>query len=265
MGVHSAFNRIAVTGGAGYLGTLTCQHLQAMGAVVRSIDIVKNSRATVAWEETIADLGDFEAIEASLRDIDLVIHLGANLAEDDWSAALQANIVGTYNIFESARRLGIPRIVYASSHHVSGMYPTTTRLDTRAPTRPDSLYGLSKAFAEQTAQYYWDKYGIESAGLRIGSARPEPQQPRESYTWLSEQDYCRLLDACTSVVVLEHTLVWGISDNEGGWWDNSLASHLGYAPHDRAERFKGAMSPGDAALLKFQGGKRALYALKEKK
>ena len=263
MSVHSPFNRIAVTGGAGYLGTLTCQHLHGMGKTVRSIDIVKNSRAPILWEEAVVDLADFEGIEAALRDIDLVIHLGASLAEDDWSPILQANIVGTYNIFESARRLGIRRVIYASSHHVSGMYRTTTVLDTAAPTRPDSLYGLSKTFAEQTAQYYWDKYGIESAGLRIGSVRPKPQIPREHYTWLSEPDYCRLVDACMSAALLEHTLVWGISNNEGYWWDNALASHLGYAPKDGAGRFNGALSPADTASLKFQGGKRSLYGLKE--
>ena len=259
-----SFNRIAVTGGAGYLGTLTCRHLQNRGKIVRSIDIVKNSSAPGLWDEAIVDLADMEKVEAALKDVDLVIHLGANLAVDDWSPILQSNIVGTYNIFESARRLGIRRVIYASSHHVSGMYRTTTRLDTNAPTRPDSLYGLSKAFAEQTAQYYWDKYGIESAGLRIGSARPKPEQPREHYTWLSEPDYCRLVDACMSTVLLEHTLVWGISDNEGGWWDNSLVSHLGYAPRDGAERFEGTMSPADAASLEFQGGKRALYGLTKK-
>lgn len=256
--------RVAVTGGAGYLGAVTSRHLKAKGNHVRSLDIRSPADPAAADEALQVDLGDFEGVKAALRDIDLVIHLGASLAEDDWAPILNANIVGSYNVFESARQLGIPRVIYASSHHVSGMYRTTEVVDTRAPTRPDSLYGLSKTFAEQLAQYYWDKYGIESAGLRIGSARPQPEQAREHFTWLSEPDYCRLIDACIATVRIEHTLVWGISDNHGAWWSNALVSHLGYAPKDGAVPLDRPATSAEAASLAYQGGKRALLGLKGK-
>jgi uronate dehydrogenase len=201
---------------------------------------------------------------ASLREASAVIHLGASLAEDDWTPILQANIVGAYNVFEAARQCQVARIVYASSHHVSGMYPTTQRLDTLAPTRPDSLYGLSKTFGEQLGQYYWDKYGLESVGLRIGSVRPKPEQTRELFTWLSECDYCRLIDACLTASRVDHTLVWGVSGNGANWWDNAQASHLGFFPRDSADASTVKASDDDAALLRFQGGKRSLHGFSRK-
>src|SRR3546814_2598410 len=80
------------------------------------------------------------------------------------------------------------RVIYASSHHAVGMYPISERLDVDKPARPDSLYGLSKCFGEDLARYYWDKFGIESVCLRIGSTRPMPNESRELATWLSEPD-----------------------------------------------------------------------------
>src|SRR3546814_18041437 len=71
------------------------------------------------------------------------------------------------------------RVIYASSHHAVGMYPISERLDVDKPARPDSLYGLSKCFGEDLARYYWDKFGIESVCLRIGSTRPMPNESRD--------------------------------------------------------------------------------------
>lgn len=252
--------RIVVTGGNGYLGRLTCRHLHDLGHVVISLDITAPEE-TPAWQLVQADLADADAVASALAGAGIVIHLGANLSENDWTAIEAANIGGAYNVFEAARTSGVSRIIYASSHHVSGMYPPSTVLGLSEPTRPDSLYGLSKVFGEQLAQYYWDKYGLESVGLRIGSVRPQPSQARELHTWMSEADYLRFIERAMAIPTVGHSLAWGVSDNPDLWWSNAEAKALGYVPRDSSAGFTVERSGKDAELLRFQGGKRSLHAL----
>lgn len=58
-------------------------------------------------------------------------------------------------------------MVYASSVHAIGYHRLEDHIDANDPHRPDSLYGLSKCFVEDLGRLYWDKFGIESAMLRI--------------------------------------------------------------------------------------------------
>ena len=63
-------------------------------------------------------------------------------------------------------------MIFASSNHAVGFYRQDQTIDATAPQRPDGYYGLSKSFGEDVAQFYWNRYGIQSASLRIGSAFP---------------------------------------------------------------------------------------------
>lgn len=257
---------VAITGAAGYLGRLTRAHLLESGYRLRLLDIVAMDRVADGEVAIQGDLANFDHVAEALSGAQLVVHLGASLSVDDWRPVLDTNIAGTYNVYEAARQNGIGRIVYASSHHISGMYPTREPIGLQAPVRPDSLYGLSKAFGENLAQYYWDKFGIETVALRIGSARLEPKESRERFTWLSEPDYCRLVDASILAPHVGFTPIWGVSDNDGGWWSNEGTSHLGFRPKDNAAQRKDLAhpSPGDS-MLKLQGGKRALHRLGERR
>lgn len=261
------YKRILITGAAGQVGCLARQALRGRVPYLRLSDIAAMAPAGDGEELWPCDLADAPAIDAMLQGVDAVVHLGASLNVDDWQDTLRINIAGSYNIYESARRAGVKRIVYASSHHAVGMYPVGERIDTDAPGRPDSLYGLSKCFGEDLARYYWDKYGIESVCLRIGSARPQPNESRELATWLSEPDLERLLLASLAAPSVEHTVVFGVSGNRDSWWDNEKsAARLGYAPQDDASahadrvhrRVERGESPGPYPL---QGGKRAEHGL----
>src|SRR5690606_8985578 len=115
---------------------------------------------------------------------------------------LQANIVGMYNLYEAARRHGVKRIVFASSNHVTGYYRQGETIDATVPVRPDGLYGVSKAFGENLSRFYFDRYGIETACVRIGSSFPEPKDRRMLASWLSYDDLHRLVTACLTTPVL---------------------------------------------------------------
>jgi len=256
--------RVLLTGAAGRLGTFLHQWLAARGHDVIGTDIRQKETGPSL---ILADLADRDAVDGLMSsNIDAIIHMGGLSGEASWTDILDANIAGTYNIFEAGRRAGVRRVVYASSHHAVGMYPTEQTLDDQAALRPDSLYGLSKCFGENTARYYWDKFGLEAVCLRIGSTRPKPSEARELSTWLSEPDFTALVHACLTAVSVEFSIVYGVSDNTHSWWSNAHASHIGYAPKDNAEIYRAQVQAqidaGKAAPdYALQGGKRADYGL----
>ena len=216
--------------------------------------------AAVAEELQSAALQDRDAVFALLRDVDAVVHLGGVSVEGPFEPILQANIVGMHHLYEAARTHGVRRIVYASSNHVTGFYRQDEVIDARAPMRPDGHYGLSKAFGENLAQFYFDRYGLETVSLRIGSSFPEPKDRRMLATWLSYDDLERLVVASLTAPVVGHTVIYGMSDNAATWWDNTAARHIGYRPQDSSEVFRAAVEARQPPLdmhdpvTRYQGG-----------
>ena len=255
------YDRILVTGAAGYLGRLVRASLRGRVPHVRLTDIAPMDPASGGEELHPCDLADAAGIARALEGVDAVVHLGASLNVDDWPQTLAINIAGTYNVFEAARRAGARRVVYASSHHAVGMYPTTQQIGIDVPLRPDSLYGLSKCFGENLAHYCWDKFGLEAVCLRIGSAKPAAVERREYATWLSEPDFERLLLASLSAPAVGFSVAYGMSDNGEVWWDNTDAAHLGFEPADKAVPPAGGIPA--APDYPMQGGKRAAHGLLE--
>lgn len=189
----------------------------------------------------LADLADATAVDAMVAGVDAIVHLGGISVEAAFEPILQANILGVYNLYEAARKHGVKRVVFASSNHVTGFYKQSETIHADHPARPDGLYGVSKAFGEDLSRFYFDRYGIETACVRIGSSFPEPKDRRMLATWLSFDDLHRLISACLSTPVLGHSIVFGMSDNAVTWWDNSRAHHIGYVPQDSSDVFREAV------------------------
>jgi uronate dehydrogenase len=254
------FKRLLLTGAAGGLGRELRPRLKAYCDHLRLSDIADLGSAAAGEETVRIPLEDKAAVHALLRDVDAVVHLGGVSVEAPFEPILAANVVGAFNLYEAARQHGVKRIVFASSNHVTGMYRQDEVIDTRAPVRPDGMYGLSKAWGENLARLYWDRHGIETACMRIGSSFPEPKDRRMLATWLSYDDLERLVVACLTAPVVGYSVVYGVSDNNTVWWDNTHAAHLGYRPRDSSERFRHAVEArqqvldrNDPAVL-LQGG-----------
>ena len=123
--------RVLITGAAGGIGRRLRADLSGIYPLLRLSDVAVPAPAGPGEEVVIADLADLAACEALCDGIDGIVHLGGQAIEADWETVLRANIVGCYNLFEAARRRGVKRVVFASTNHVMGFYPRTTRIDDR--------------------------------------------------------------------------------------------------------------------------------------
>ncbi len=251
---------LLMTGAAGGLGQAMRERLKANCEVLRLSDVSAMAPAGAGEEVVQADLADAEAVKALVAGCQAIVHFGGVSTEQPWGLILQANIIGLYNLYEAARIHGVKRIVFASSNHVMGFYRQSDVVDALSPPRPDGLYGVSKAFGEDLSRMYFERWGIETACVRIGSCLPEPRDRRMLASWISHDDMHRLITACLTTQVLGHSIIYGTSDNSVSWYDNRLAHHIGYRPKDSSDMFREAVfarTPepdlSDPAM-QFQGG-----------
>ncbi len=254
-------NRLLMTGAAGGVGSKLRPFLPAIARHVVLSDIVEIADLAEHESFVACELGDAQAVSGLFAGgVDGVIHLGGISVEKRWELILDGNIAGTYNLFEAARHHGRPRIVFASSNHVIGYYRRDERLDNTVLPKPDSLYGVSKAFGENLATLYFEKFGQECLSVRIGSCFDRPKNPRMLATWLAAEDLYDLIARAFAAPRLGHTVVFGASGNEESWWDNSRAGFLGWTPKHSSARWReeviaGAApeAPDDPAVV-YQGG-----------
>lgn len=220
--------QILLTGASGRLGSHLRQWFAARGRAFLPTDIVAPEDGSPV---EIADLADRAAIDRLMaQDISAVVHFGGMAKEAGWQTVLEANIMGTYNVFESARNAGVGRVIFASSYHAQGMYPTAeVPIEIDAPYRPDSLYGVSKAFGETLSRLYFDKFGIECLAIRICTAG-QPGTPREARLWFNRDDLASLVDRALNIETLGHRTIYGISDNPNAFFVNAPDAEFGWSP-----------------------------------
>lgn len=254
------FNRLLLTGAAGGLGKVLRETLRPYAKIIRLSDIAEMAPPAGDHEEVVqCNLADKAAVNALCEGVDAIAHFGGVSVERPFEEILEGNIKGVFHIYEAARKHGIKRVIFASSNHVIGFYKQSEKIDASVPRRPDSYYGLSKSYGEDMASFYFDRYGIETVSIRIGSSFPEPLNRRMLASYLSYRDLTDLIGRSLFTPNVGHTVVYGASNNRDGWWDNHMASHLGFEPKDSSEPFRKKVEqqppyePNDPALI-YQGG-----------
>lgn len=231
--------KLLITGAGGSLGAVCRTKLQPIAKTIR-LGVRNQIGEAAAHEEIICcDIGDKVAVEELVDGCDGIVHLAGQANEAPWETIRNANIDGMMNLYEAARKSSVtPRIVFASSNHAIGFYEQNERIDASAMPRPDGLYGVSKVFGEALARMYFDKFGIETACVRIGSCFPKPTNHRMLATWMSHDDFIRLIERVFSVPRLGCPIIYGASDNSASWWDNHETSYLGWSPQDSADVYR---------------------------
>lgn len=177
-----AGKRYLITGGTGCIGAWVVRNLVTASipvAVLTSRRRFERLELVLTREELAGlaiidgDLNDIDAIEgaASRLGVGTIVHLAGlqfPFCAADPIAGARVNVQGTLSMFELARRLGIGRLVYASSAAVYGPkthYPAEI-VGADAPLFPTSHYGVFKVANEQGARVAWEAQGIASIGLR---------------------------------------------------------------------------------------------------
>lgn len=251
---------LLLTGAAGGVGKAIRPLLKQLAEKVVLSDMVEMSDLAPHESFVKCDLSNRAEVDIAVAGVDGIIHLGGISVEKPFELILKGNIEGVYNLYEAARHNGMPRIVFASSNHTIGYYRRDEKLNGHSLMRPDSLYGVSKCFGENLASFYFDKFGQETLSVRIGSLTEKPQTTRMLATWLSAGDFVQLCERGFEAPRLGHAMVYGASNNEETWWDNSSASFLGWKPQDSSAKWRaevllkaGKEDPKDPAHI-YQGG-----------
>lgn len=256
-----------MTGASGRIGSVLRSRLARPGRTLRLLDIVppppvagRPDRA--ADEFILASVTDLAAMTDASAGADAVIHLAGIPHEAPWERIMEANIHGTYAVFEAARRAGVPRVIYASSNHAVGSTPRSAfPVPDYAFPAPDTYYGVSKAASEALAALYHHRYGLDAICLRILSCEERPSTVRALATWLSPDDTGRLFEACLGAERPGFRVIFGVSANtRGGWVSLEEARALGYQPRDDAEAYAaeiiaahGEPDPADPVFARLGG------------
>lgn len=164
--------KILVTGGQGKIGRFLVQELVTSGHQVTVLDqIAGPERSAVRY--LLGDVQDLGQVMEAMHGAEAVIHLAAihnpNIATT--TVVYQTNVVGTFNVHQAAYRLGVNRVVSASSNAIVGwsysedFLPDYLPIDENHPLRPTDVYGLSKEIGETIARSYALK-GLATVSLR---------------------------------------------------------------------------------------------------
>jgi len=251
---------ILVTGAAGDIGSRLRRLLKGVYSRIRWSDIRTPPDLGAAEEFLPADLSDDAQVETIVAGMDGIVHLGGFSVEGPWDTIHKANIVGCYNVFEAAYRAGVKRIVFASSNHAVGFYPRDKKIGVDVTVRPDSRYGVSKAFGEALGALYADKHGLRVTCIRIGNVGDAPIDKRRLSIWLKPEDLLELIRIGLEHPDIRFEVFYGCSDNAAAWWDNANALRFGYRPQGRAEDYRAqamaaqATMPADPVGDRYQGG-----------
>lgn len=269
---------IVLTGSSGTVGTALMEHLSDAYSITPIDTDPHPDHDTV-----IADVTDQESIQPHFQDHDALIHLalppgtpGPGTNEIEWSEPFAENLQATNTVYDCAVSAGLESIIFASSNHAVGMveqqqtpevYFGGIRAGHDEPHRPDSLYGVLKAYGEDLGRFVAEEHSIRFYGLRIGSLRdPEYDHPygdaeagvergefdRESDAyrrqaarmkglWISRADFAHLVECCLEDESVRWDHFYGVSNNARRWLDDLdyAAETIGYTPTDQGENWDG--------------------------
>jgi nucleoside-diphosphate-sugar epimerase len=243
---------VLVTGLTGLIGSALRRHLDPAGYDLRSL----SRRAVDGVASHQADIGDLDAIQPAFAGVDSVVHLAAAVGNPAFDVVLRTNVVGTYNVFEAARRAGVSRVIFASSGAVISGWeraePYRSLADGRydglrdwpmitheTPLRPSGLYGASKVWGEALGRQYADAHGLSVLCVRIGRVRADdrPKEPRDFAVFCSQRDVAGMIERCLAAPpTLRFDIFFVTSRNRWGYRDLDHArSVVGFEPADAAE------------------------------
>jgi UDP-glucose 4-epimerase len=190
--------KILVTGGAGFIGSHLSEGLLKQGAKVTVLDNfddfypgkeenVKGLLTSERFKLVKGSILDLELVENLVKGADAVVHLagqaGIRYCNEHPFKANSVNAGGTLNVVVSCQKLGVKKLVYASSSSIFGD-PVKMPMDETHPTDPNNGYGASKLAGEKYCMSYARAFGMDTTCLRYFSVygpRGRPDQVLYSF------------------------------------------------------------------------------------
>ncbi len=205
--------RIFFTGGAGKAGKVVVPYLLERGHRVVNIDLVPLDHPGV--DNLIVDITDsgqvFNAMTSyanfdelvpgtGVPKFDAVVHFAAvpRILINPDNETFRVNAMGTYNVIEAAVKLGVPKIVFASSETTYGVCfadgerkPEYIPVDEDHPVVPEDSYAMSKVVNEATGRSFQRRSGADIYGIRINNVIAPEQYQSDFPEWLANPDMRR--------------------------------------------------------------------------
>lgn len=237
--------RVLILGGHGLIGTLLREGLSELYEVLIS-DVSCPDNLPDTYLNI--DIRDYDNLFSRIPNkIDVLINLSglpaspAFVNESNLTNLSDVYIRGSYNVFLAAHRLKIPRVIFASTNHVTGMYESggTSLIDRQISVsdlpNPDSVYGAMKHCAELFGQLFATQKGLSVISLRLGTVRSNEakflkENARARHTILSQKDTVSLFLSAIEAE-LQYGIFYGVSDNPERPWDiEDAISKLNFKP-----------------------------------
>ena len=170
--------KMLITGGAGFIGSHLCEKYTKENHTVVCLDNfasgnLMNVRHLLDFRNfklVKGDIRDFELLEKTTRDVDVVFHLAAQIHVDrsyiEPKLTYEVNVMGTQNILEVARIYDAKKLIYASTSEVYGSAQYSP-IDEKHPLNAPHPYGSSKIAADRMCYAYTRTYGMDISIVRL--------------------------------------------------------------------------------------------------
>lgn len=236
--------KLLITGAAGLVGSALRRYLNDRYDFRLLFHNTVPDNLDSKDEVVVSDVSNFESMVEAGAGVDVIVHLGIAAAKRGFLRSrynqmiLETNVKGTYNVFESARINGVPKVIFASSNAVTGLYEQEGVLSTPdLPPRPRDFYGVSKVFGEALGRHYHDVYGLSVFCIRICNF-PNTDEVKVKFApgmnrWLSARDMAELTACCIEAPHPCFGVFYGVSKGAEKKWDIANAKELvGWEPQD---------------------------------
>ena len=233
--------KMAVTGGAGFIGSNLAEYLLGKGCSVTIIDNLSTGReqnlsgwskeAGARFEFLRLDINETEPMRRAFAGVSYVFHLAAipSVARsiEDPAATQRSNINGTLSVLTAARDAGVARVITASSSSVYGDDPNLPKKEERTG-KCLSPYALSKFVTEEYCRLFYQLHGLETVCLRYFNVFGPRQNPHSQYAAVIPL-------FCTRMMAGEQPVVYG---------DGEQTRDFTFVSNVVEANWKAATSPG---------------------
>lgn len=241
---------VLITGAGGHLGRKLFDCLEIDERfVVSGLDMRPVDHPNIH----VANLAEAPEWTRHFEGVDVIIHLaGDREPTASWASSVKNNMDATLDLYHHAARMGVSRVVLASSNWIQGDKRfTNDALDENTPPGPVNAYGMSKLFCERSGAYFAKNHDLSVICLRIGWTQwAHDNQPGAHMAmgrwgqemWLSDRDFLEGVKSAISAENVKFAAVNLMSNNSGMRWDmQGTKDAIGFVPQD-----------GSAAKLNFK-------------